>query len=231
MPSIAQTAAILHRRTSDDQLAFIGTAFAFRRQGAFLTAAHCVRSLEANEVFLTVPRLNGGRPVQAASIDRHESADLAVVKVPSAPTHLVDPFYIIAPSYDAGSAIGSWGFPEDTSSEGGLVPTPRIFRGTIQRLFQHASHLGYSYAAGELSFSAPGGLSGGPVFAGIDDIHLIGVVTENFESTKYLYSTLDFLEDGREARETMHQVINYGLFVDLRLVTRWLDQLAGRELG
>lgn len=230
MPSLSQTIATLHQRTTEGQLSFLGSAFAFRRGGVFLTAAHCVTALEADEMILAHPLLNSGGPTPVISIRPHPSVDVAVVKV-SGDTTRLSPFYILSTGHSAGSDVGAWGFPEDSSPEGGLVPTPRFFRGNLQRLFSHHSPLGYTYQAGELSFGAPGGLSGGPVFSMPEAMHLIGVVAENFESTIYLRSIYEAEEDGRVTSERIHDVINYGLFVELAPLARWLDQEAGRELG
>ena len=95
MPKFDQTIATLHRRGADGGLAYLGTAFAFRGGGAFLTAAHCVASLDSGEVVLTAPRLNQGVPSPVSSIVSHGSADVAVVKVEGAHRHLLAPFYIL----------------------------------------------------------------------------------------------------------------------------------------
>lgn len=233
MPSFGQTIASLYRQNEDGQLRYLGTAFAFRREGAFLTASHCINGLEPREVVLASPRLAGGGPTPILSIARHDTADVAVVKVAGTQHHLLDPFYMVSTQHQhqAGAAVGAWGYPEDSSPTGGMTPTPRVFKGTVQRTLQHQSHLGYEYHAGELSFGAPRGLSGGPVFTLPQEMHLAGVVTENLLSTTELHAVEEYEEDGAVTRERIQRVIQYGLFVDLAPLTRWLDQEAGGELG
>ena len=166
-----------------------------------------------------------------STIVSHDSADIAVVTVDQAPHYRLSPFYMLSSRHARGAQIEAWGYTAEALPEGGAVPTPRAYHGTVQRVFQHDSELGYCYSAGELSFPAPGGLSGGPVFTLPQRLHLVGVVAENFESTTLLHSTEEFDEAGVMTRERIHRVIEFGLFVDLRPLSGWLDQHVGPELG
>ena len=176
-------------------------------------------------------QLNQGEPVPVSTIVSHDSADIAVVRVERAPRYRLSPFYMLSSSHGFGVEVGAWGYTAEALPEGGAVPTPRAYHGTIQRVFQYTSKLGYSYSAGELSFPAPRGLSGGPVFKLPQGLHLAGIVTESFESTMSRHSTEEFDEAGVVTRERIHRVIEFGLFVDLRPLSRWLDQQVGPELG
>lgn len=107
-----------------------------------------------------------------------------------------------------------------------MEPTPRYFRGSIQRLYSHQSTLGkprYEYDAVELSFGAPGGLSGGPVTPEADDTKVMGLMTENFESTTYLSTRTEVWEGASDRKELVHSTINYGVAVRLDLWLEWLN--------
>ena len=60
---------------------------------------------------------------------------------------------------------------------------------------------------------------------------MAGIVTENFESTTALHSIEEYEEDGVVTRERIQRVIQYGIFVDLAPLSRWLDQEVGGEFG
>jgi hypothetical protein len=103
------------------------------------------------------------------------------------------------------------------------MATPRLFRGHYQRFLTYESPLGYTYAAGELSIAAPGGLSGGPVFREGAMVMLTGIVTENLDS----YSVLDSVEKmtgGETVRIEHHRIISYGMAVMLDQAADWLDE-------
>jgi hypothetical protein len=120
---------------------FIGTCFAFRRNDCLLTAAHCVRETAAESLFV----YTHGELIDALSIERiisHPNADVAILRL--AESHrLRDRFDGDATVYGWGVPVAAFGYPEDTG-ESGLEPTPRFFRGNIQRMFKHVSHDGYS---------------------------------------------------------------------------------------
>lgn len=136
-----------------------------------------------------------------------------------APLYGPDP---IGPTVSWGDGFASLGYPEDTTDDG-VAPVARCIRGYIQRFYEHRSHMGYAYRAGEMSVGAPAGLSGGPVLAVGDTMAAIGIVAENRQSTTYLHQLEEIQEDGHTYRETLHSVIQYGAFVVLKAVEDWLD--------
>jgi hypothetical protein len=204
--------------------AFLGTCFLFRRTTRALTAAHCVGTLEAHRLRLHFPY--SGTAVRVVGVNRHPEADLAVLELEElpdnekfAPLYGPDP---IDPVVSWGDAFGSLGYPEDTG-ERGVSPVARCIRGYIQRFYEHRSHMGYAYRAGEMSVGAPAGLSGGPVLAVTDAMVAIGLVAENRQSTTYLHQLEEIQDGGHTYKETLHSVIQYGAFVVLKAVEEWLD--------
>jgi hypothetical protein len=161
---------------------------------------------------------------QVTAITLHPTADLAALEVEPARTTHIAPFSALAVLANYGTDVMAIGFPEDSYADGRILPTPRLFKGSIQRFMDHSSAMGYTYRAGELSFGSPGGLSGGPVISVGLGSHLVGVVCENFESSTYLRKVEVVEQDGGVYKESIHAVINYGIFCRLDSYEGWLNQ-------
>lgn len=199
---------------------FAGTCFGFRQPHQLLTAAHCVRDLRPEDITVTVTSDSVERGLAVLSISRHPTADLALLTI-SDMMVVFDVFRDVAPIPEWGAEVSAFGYPEDTTP-GGTLPTPRYFRGHVQRMFDHDSHLGYRYAATELSFPAPGGLSGGPVAPRRDPSRVFAIVAENKLATTYLHTVSDLTSGGERVSERVHSTIEYGIAVLLAPVTDWL---------
>jgi hypothetical protein len=160
-----------------------------------------------------------GIPITRLAV--HPTADLALIAFDDL-SGLFDPFVGIGSCSEAGQEVAAFGYPEH-SGESGVEPIPRFFRGNILRTFPH-SRSPFSYAAAELSFGAPGGLSGGPVAHRDDPGRVIGVVTENFRSSTLLEAFSETSEGGVVRVVEQHSVIHYGIAVLLEHVADWIDQ-------
>jgi hypothetical protein len=84
--------------------------------------------------------------------------------------------------------------------------------------------MGYRYTALELDFACPAGLSGGPVFRPGAPQMVIGLATENFESTTYLDAVEETTHRGETRRTQYQRVLSYGVAVALESVEDWLDE-------
>ena len=62
-------------------------------------------------------------------------------------------------------------------------------------------------------------------------MHLLGVVSENFESTRYVDTVETVQTDSGTDRTVIHKVSNFAVYVELAPLSPWLDGLAGGELG
>ena len=213
---------LLVRADSDPQRpTFLGTCFAFRSRQRFLTAAHCVTSLEPAQVGIFSPDTKTLQRVNA--VTSHATSDIAAL-VAATPLRIgIDPFPDIEGPYKVGADFQAYGFPEDVFGTSPGRPTPRLFKGHFQRYFQFQSHLGYQYVAGEMSIGCPAGLSGGPVFEPWDGVfRVFGVVTENHESSTALDSVEEVDAEGCHQRHTYQKVINYGICAMLHDLQDWL---------
>jgi hypothetical protein len=218
--SIANTGAIFHRVSS----AFLGSCFIFRDVNTLLTAAHCVGDYAPQDIQLAIHVL-GNRLFDVLDVQRHPSADLAVLKVQGVDERSVGwPKYLLFDDRAYGAEVEACGFPEDITI-GSSAPTARVFRGHVQRFVDWKSHLGYKYLAAELSFRCPGGLSGGPLYSPRHTGRTYGLITENIRTSNLLDTIDEIQEDGKVYREHHENVIYYGMAVWLPAVETWLDSV------
>ena len=216
-------------RESDGASRFIGSCFAFRRRNHLLTAAHCVRDISGT-LEVSYRTEAGISASSVANVIVHPRADIALIKLPET-TALDDMFAGDTNLYTWGIPVSAFGYPDDIGRST-TPPTPRYLRGNIQRMFRHCSHLRYEYEAAELSFGAPSGLSGGPVTPNSDYSMAMGVVAENLNVSRSLYSisstTTEVDRGGDIERVTVtekaYSVIDYTVVVLLDPLTEWLDE-------
>lgn len=173
----------------------LGTCFAYRQRRFLLGAAHCTRHGH-DDLWAVLPASGSRRAHRVIAVEVHPTADLAILTVPSLDALALDPFWDVVNPMGLGELAEGFGYPEDVYPNDMLGPLPRVFRGHYQRLFVHHSSSGYKYRAGELSFPAPSGLSGGPVYRPEAPPMVSGLVAENFESTTLLHAVLDLLVNG-----------------------------------
>ena len=206
---------------------FAGTCFGFRQPHFLLTAAHCIGSLDLRSISIGIASGTVSRGIDVYRIERHPAADLALIEILNVDMPLFDYFHDIEPHAEWGAELMAFGYPED-SGDSMVRPTPRFFRGHVQRKFWRSSHLKYEYDAIELNFSAPAGLSGGPVALAGNPGCVVGVVTENVRSSTLLESVEEETAPGYSVRNEIHAVVNYGVAVSLAEHTEWLNDVAPR---
>lgn len=211
-----------------------GSAFLFRHDDVVVTAGHCVRE---DAPFTTVffPRAN--QYLRVESVERHPSADIAVLfakpKVRSGDRvgYPDVAFWDGVSNWTLGEQVYAYGYP----SEGGgatQAMTPRLFVGHYQRFFEYASAPDApSYLAGELSFPAPGGLSGSPLFRPGAQQMVTGIVTANYESYAITDSVDEVRVDGSRYQLESRKVISYGLALMLSYVSDWLSEVIPAYAG
>jgi hypothetical protein len=208
--------------------AFLGSCVVFRYHTTVLTAGHCVKDCAPGDLLVQFPGSRaGGQLFGAREIVQHATADVAVLTIDTprdrdltwAQTDLwSDVAY--------GVEISAFGYPNTAFGlHEAAEPTPRLFRGIVQRFFERRSPFGYVYTAAELSFGCPSGLSGGPVFNSQFNGRLYGIVTENMEVGTDLASLSEVDDAGQTFTERTRNVINYGVGLWLFPLKSWIDQI------
>lgn len=198
-------------RSDGGEPRFTGTCFGFRCSGMMLTAQHVVKDMKESDLSVTINLDEIEEGIEVRRVIRHPSADVAVLLIDDA-IKVFDLFADVAPIPKMGDDVTAFGYPEDTAP-GGPQPTPRLFKGHVQRRYVHRSHLGFEYAAAELSFGAPAGLSGGPVAHASLSSYAMGLVAENHESSTVLRSATDVVDNEMKYREEVRTMINYATCV------------------
>jgi hypothetical protein len=125
-----------------------------------------------------------------------------------------------------GEDVWAFGFPTEISPQGGNDPQPRFFKGHIQTRYRYSDR--FNYDAVELSFPAPGGLSGGPVAILNPNDLLVGMVTTNHDSYTVTDSMDEIDESGKRTIIEGRKIVSYGLALALDGVDDWLDSVVPR---
>lgn len=218
-PTLASAALAVLDETSGD-VALAGSAAVYRDRDTLLTAAHCIP--EKMRLFARLPGENS-RPRIAVHIERHPTADLALVKLdPRTTDELVGQVYL-RPSglLIEGGDFHGVGYPAEGGSDGAVG---RYFKGHFQRRFVFDAMKPYSYLAGEMSIPAPAGTSGCGLAYAQAPQELAAIVTTNHES----YAIVDQFEeidaDGTTARGEIRRVVSYGIAVMLLGMDDWLNE-------
>ncbi len=199
-----------------------GTAFALTAPDIILTAAHCVHGLSAERVGYAHPATSQtpGRIIRATSIDRHPSADLAILRVPADDALLIA-FWGFVSNYGLGEEFMTYGFPYEDIAGGFKQLVPRMFIGHYQRFF-HYVHGPWRYLAGEMNVPSPLGLSGAPIFRPGAQQMLTGIVTANTSSEL----VEDYYEEtDRAGAKVVHKtarITTYGIALMLHSIADWL---------
>lgn len=212
---------------NDADLTVGGSCFLFRSDHVVLTASHCVpQDVERPAVIL--PRVR--RTMQIGRIERHPSADVALLFEEGFDETLPLGAPEFAPVDGVGNvALGedfiAYGYPIDGPATSGQIvqrPTPRLFKGHYQRFMPYTTPRGYSYLAGELSITAPGGLSGSPLIREGSWLPT-GVVTGSAESYAIVDSIEEVDDNGHVYRQEARKVVTYGIALMLYDVVEWLN--------
>ena len=204
--------------------AFLGTCFIFRNPDTMLTADHVVAGYERDELAVALPASRARSSIfSVLNVQSHPTGDLAVLTIcPPDERDITWAIDQMFNDYSYGLDVMAYGYPVQTVKDV-VEPTPRLFQGYVQRFFSHSSHLGYKYLAAELNFSCPGGLSGSLLINQKHHGRLYGIVTENLRTSTELESILEVTDDGREYKESYHNIINFGVAMWLPAVSDWIN--------
>lgn len=210
---------VMISREHDSGSVLSGSCFMFRSNQIVLTAAHCVPENLA-DVKLVFPRLGVERQVK--DIRRNPSADIALLVCDGGDARSngnpTIAFWDSVPPDRLGEDSIAYGFPA-------LGPdvTPRLFKPYFQRFFDYTNPAGQTYAAGELSLPAPGGLSGSPLFHPERSQMVFALVTANLETYAVTDSIDEVDDNGKVLRVESRKIVSFGLSLMLQGVDEWLN--------
>ncbi len=197
---------------SVDSRHVLGTCFAFRRPGLFLTAAHVIRDIPMDALSVASAGPDSER-WQIEATRFHEASDVAAFHVDrTTEEQYFGCFTHGVPSpgltdFALGENILSVGYPILADEK---LLRIRMLKGHVQALYRHRAGP-YEYGALELPFPAFPGQSGSPVLRDRARNEVIGVVTKSV-----MYSS----ERGENRTDAY-----WTLAASLAPLTAWLDSL------
>jgi len=103
-------------------------------------------------------------------------------------------------------------------------PVQRFFRGYVQRKLQYELPP-FTFSALEMSIPSPSGLSGGPLFTPTNFNEVIGLATQNVESTTYVGRHEEVVDGEKRFSSTDVHYVQYGIGALLAPHVPWLDEL------
>jgi S1-C subfamily serine protease len=227
-PPPEEATSLIITLRSDRKFVFLGSCFAYSFPHVFLTAAHCIRDSASSTLRVAcATKDTPDKSLLVRQVITHPTADLAVlIADPSDPDFT--PYREVL-EVEPGDEVHAYGFHEDTTNHG-IEPLDRHFHGVAQRLFTWDVQKPYSYDAIELSFGAPPGLSGGPLYKSFllersgTHYFLVGMVTSNREASIHLETTTEVQEGSQYYIERIHSVTNFGIALNLAPYTEWLTK-------
>jgi hypothetical protein len=213
-------------RTEKGPGRYMGTCFPFRWRHRFLTARHCVADHDAADVIV---RSQYGRDFRVVNIHRHPTVDIALLEgdpIEGGVPYPAIGLHRFEGTYGVGDEIVTFGFPVGGTLVEPDEPTPRMFRGFTQRIGDFASGGSAPYRAYELSFPAPAGLSGGPVFALSAPDRVFAMVTGLMESYTIADEQVIEQTDDHSHLLEARRIISYGMALSLWQEEQWLREVA-----
>jgi trypsin-like peptidase len=212
-------------RAEEGKRQYLGTCFPFRWRHRFLTARHCVDDQQPGDLIV---RSQYGRDFRVVAIHRHPDFDIALLEGDPQEGGVPYPFTGLHRfgATSIGLEIVSFGFPVGGTLVEPQEPTPRMFRGYTQRIGEFASADTKPYPAYELSFTAPLGLSGGPVFDISAPDEVFAMVTGVLEAFSILGELTVEKAEGESFARPSHRLIGYGMALSLWHVEQWLKDVA-----
>jgi hypothetical protein len=202
-----------------------GTAFPIG-DGWFLTAAHVVEAVTENPS-VALGRLNENDIWESVSVTEHEILDCDVGLLKSNLTAKTLSWALgLRPMLDDVQSIGyAYGLDE----EAGFI-SPRGFKGHIAGLRQSLKWAGRPFCY-ELSFQAPRGLSGAPVWGGKRDGGVIGMILGNSSTEMVVFSEREVLSEGKEHILEKVEALRLGFALSASAIVQLHSVRIGMTLG
>jgi len=205
----------------DEKDVFLGTAFCYKSSRFLLSSSHVIPD---NPRLIAVTFPYTGKILVPTKMARHDNSDVVALScteghVNNRDVEGIECFQSITKDLKLADDFITYGYPEDISMDKKPTPTPRVFKGYFQRFFTYSSSRG-KYPAIELNIPCPKGLSGSPIMVYGNVSSIVGIVSENVETSSELH------EEEKDASEKFiyRKVINYGVAVRLSDVEEWIEE-------
>jgi hypothetical protein len=200
-----------------------GTAFPIGA-GWFLTAAHVVQAVIENPC-AALGWLNENDIWESVPVTEHETLDCDVGLLKANVTAKTFPWALeLSPQLDDVQAIGyAYGWDEEAS-----FISPRGFKGHIAGLRQSLKWAQHPFCY-ELSFQAPRGLSGAPVWGGKHGV--IGMILGNSSTEMVVFSEREVLSEGKEHTFEKVEALHLGFALSASAAVQLHSAHIGMTLG
>jgi hypothetical protein len=211
--------------------------------GFFLTAGHVVREASAvvgaKVPVVGVPDPSGGFVGLAVEEGEDLGADVGVLRVAYAHSDYKDwfltfpwrqsPLAQLEEAKTVGYAFGH------TDVDGVLQIGPRAFQGYVvarRNRFKPPGMSGPAFSVYELSFAAPTGLSGAPLFGPDMPSRIVGLVVGNTETEMCVYRSSETLSDGATVESvSREEMLRLGIAVEVGTLLTLGSSLLGGALA
>ncbi len=218
---------------SDDKVNILGSCFAYFSRHVFLTAAHCIGDIPPSALRVWSPTEDTPHRL-IRRVVTHPTADLAVL-ISEPPGSDFTPFREVL-EVEAGEEVHAYGYQKDTTDLG-IQVLDRHFHGVVQRLLTWEIQRPYSYDAIELSFGAPPGLSGGPLYQSLlpdrfGTVYVLGgMITGNRQASTPFKTITEVHEGSEHYIERIDYVTDYGIALNLAAHSKWLAEACKGTVG
>jgi hypothetical protein len=217
--AIRRARFITDARPGQTGIAFHGTCFAFGSAGHYLTAAHCVRTIDPKDLAVAFPNRAIGF---ISRVVAHPTADVACVTLETPESCPWGPVPALSSAARIGTDFFCFGYPSLEYGNMRDNPTVRLVKGHIQRFFEHRNTFGYQFRAAELSVACPPGMSGSPIIRRDVPFELLGLVTDFVEAGTISRSEEVETVDGQTSVTVYRDVLRYGVGLVLGDHAEWL---------
>ena len=222
MKPAAAVQILLQCDSSGKVVRVLGSCFRLWSKKHFITAAHCVDSLEPIQIQV-MNCLDDDKDLRCSSIYRHPRADIAIIEVDEVVPEKFEQLELCLEDFHFGPQIHCFGVVCD--SNGSLNElTQRIVGGIIQRSFIFKEGK-YESRALELSVPIPKGMSGGPAFIAANDRKVVGVAIATVISEVVVSSIEEYQIGDKSHKDRISEIIRYGVILKLLTIRDWLEKI------
>lgn len=207
---------------------FAGSCFFIDAEGTAVTCSHIIEGLTEDEhLFSFDEKTKQNLPVQV--LWKHNTDDFAIIKLP---VNGNKSFILRHHRTILGLDVMSYGFLNDGLQGGSININYRFMKGYVSRVDNKPKNI-RSRAVLETSYPSLAGFSGTAVFClNGDDLDLVGMLFQNFESTIEVFSFQEIDEFGEvKLKESVNRIVELGLAHTTDTIIGYLEEFKNRPVG